>query len=188
MMEEIEVQSGKDNTDTTKMTIPKIGVISQSLTNFWNHFANFYVRYGTTLDRDYEVVREGGGRGRGAPAYTVMAEDPIDGLRTREEVQAQYAVSLQGKTPHELLRDRINFFGSYSYMSKYLDESVLSKVEFPEVKEKLAEAGVSESLDDHPGGLDEFASPTKEVNEEEPSFGNLRSKLTHMASRQQPKE
>jgi hypothetical protein len=178
MMEEVEIQVGKD--ETKKVTIPKIGVIGQSLTNFWNQFANFYVRYNTTLDRDYEVVRDGGGRGRGAPAYTMIPEDPIDGLRTVNEVQEKYKESLQGKSPHELLRDRINFFGSYAYMSKHLDPSILTRVEWPDVSEPIEVK--EESLDDHPGGLDEFAPRTKD-DEEEMSFDSLRSQLTHMANR-----
>jgi hypothetical protein len=102
-------------------------------------------------------------------------------MRTKEEVQEHYRDALQGKTPSEILADRINFFGSYQYMAKYLDPDVIAKVEFPEVKEKLETAGVSSSLDDHPGGLDEFASRKDEQKEEVQTFDSLKSKLTRMA-------
>lgn len=183
MMEEIDVPiEGKE--ETKKVSLPKIGVVSQSLGNFWSSFGNFYIRYGTTVDRDYEIVREGGGRGKGAPNYVMIPEDPIDGIRNIQEVQEKYKASLQGKTPREILRDRINFFGSYQYMAKFLDDDVMSKVEWPEVKEASANTGVSESLKDHPGGLDEFASRKPAENDRDgQSFEDLKERIISMASK-----
>jgi hypothetical protein len=185
MMEEVDVPiEGKE--ETKKVNLPKIGVVSQSLGNFWSAFGNFYLRFNTTVDRDYEVVREGGGRGKGAPNYTMIHEDPVDGMRTVKEVQEKYKDSLQGKTPREILRDRINFFGSYHYMAKFLDEDILKKVEWPDVKEDVAETK-PESLSDHPGGLDEFASRKPvEPEEEGQSFESLKQRLVSMANK--PKE
>lgn len=180
VMEEVEIPVPGKEGETQKLTIPQIGVISQSLTNFWNHFANYMVRYRTTMDRDYEVIREGGGRGKGAPAYTVMTEDSIENMKTPAEVQEHYKVSLQGKTPRELLADRINFFGSFQYMSKHLGSDVVDKVEWPDTPQATEDK--KESLSDHPGGLDEFAA---KKDEEPQTFDSLKSRLSAMAK---PKE
>lgn len=178
VMEEVELPVPGKEGETRKTMIPQVGVINQSLTNFWTHFANYMVRYRTTMDRDYEVGREGGGRGKGAPTYSVMQEDPIEGMRTREEVLDHYKDALQGKNPREILADRINFFGSYQYMNKYLDSDIMNKVEWPDIPQTKPE-----SLDDHPGGLDEFASHKDEQKNEEQTFDSLKSRLTSMASK-----
>lgn len=175
VIEEVEIPvPGKDG-ETQKVMAPQIGVVSQSLSNFWNHFANYMARYRTTLDRDYEVVREGGGRSKGAPAYTVIPEDPIEDLKTKEDLWEHYKDALQGKTPREILADRINFFGSYQYMAKHLAPDIIAKVEWPDIPEMK-----KESLDDHPGGLDEFVKKEKP----EQTFDGLKARLTSISDRQ----
>ena len=178
VLEEIEIPVPGREGETRKVMAPQVGVINQSLSNFWSHFANCMVKYRTTMDRDYEVVRAGGGKGKGAPNYSVLPEDPIEGLRTKEEVQEHYKDSLRGKTPREILADRINFFGSYQYMNKNLDSDIMNRVEWSDIPQEK-----TESLDNHPGGLDEFGSNKGKSNDEEQTFDKLKDRLTSMASK-----
>lgn len=156
-----------ENKNKLTVTVPTVGIIKQSLSNFWNNFANFYIRYGTTMDRDYEVVRSGkGGQGQGnTVTYTPMPEDPIQGLRSPEDVQLHYKEALRNSSPQELLVDWINFRGSEKYMTKFLPEEVLAKVGWSaqeQINNEAPQSFNTDNLDGHPGGLDEFKSPELE--------------------------
>lgn len=63
------------------------GVVRQALKNFWPTLVECAARYGTLTDRDYIIKRLGGGLDT---SYSILPCDPIDGLRTPEEVQAFY--------------------------------------------------------------------------------------------------
>lgn len=63
------------------------GIVRQALRNFWPTLVECASRYGTLTDRDYVIKRMGGGVDT---QYSILPCDPIDGLRTTEEVQAQY--------------------------------------------------------------------------------------------------
>lgn len=63
------------------------GVIRQALRNFWPTLVESAGRYGTLCDRDYVIKRLGGGKDT---TYSILPCDPIDGLRTPEEVQEFY--------------------------------------------------------------------------------------------------
>lgn len=63
------------------------GVIRQAIKNFWPTLVECAARYGTICDRDYVIKRLGGGLDT---SYSILPCDPIDGLRTVEEVQAFY--------------------------------------------------------------------------------------------------
>lgn len=165
-----EVTKLKDGKQIT-LNVPTIGIVSQSLTNFWNGFVAYYLKYHTTIDRDYEVVRSGsGGKGQGNKvSYTPMAEDPIEGFRTETEVLDHYKEVLEDKKPIEALGAWILYNGSESYMRKHLQEEVLANVGWkpltakPKIDEDKDEP--AESLADHPGGMDEFAPRVKAETE-----------------------
>ena len=63
------------------------GVVRQALKNFWPTLVECAARYGTLTDRDYIIKRLGNGLDT---SYSILPCDPIDGLRTPEEVQAFY--------------------------------------------------------------------------------------------------
>lgn len=63
------------------------GVVRQALRNFWPTLVESAARYGTLTDRDYLIKRLGGDKDT---TYSILPCDPIDGLRTPEEVQAFY--------------------------------------------------------------------------------------------------
>lgn len=63
------------------------GILQQSLGNFWDQFDGYQRRYGTLVDRDYLVERTGSGFDT---KYTIIPIDPVEGLRTAEEVHAEY--------------------------------------------------------------------------------------------------
>ena len=63
------------------------GVVRQAIKNFWPTLVECAARYGTLTDRDYIIKRIGGGLDT---SYSILPCDPIDGLRTPEEVQAFY--------------------------------------------------------------------------------------------------
>lgn len=146
------------------ITVPTVGVIKQSLTNFWNHFVNYYLRYGTTLDRDYEVTRQGkGGMGAGnSVTYSPIAEDMIPELRTLENLLTHYDKALQGTAPIDLLAQWINWRASEKYMTKFLSSEILNKIgwkiDSESDKQEATIQNEPPSLNEnHPGGLDEFA-------------------------------
>ena len=71
----------------TKYDSHFFGVVGQSYRNFWATVVGYFSRYGTICDRDYEITRVGTGTDT---QYTIIPCDPIDGLRTTEEVQKHY--------------------------------------------------------------------------------------------------
>lgn len=64
--------------------VPWIGVVKQSIGNFWSNFDAYFARYGTTIDRDYEVTRRGSGGGQSGTKYTVIPYDVDETLRVRD--------------------------------------------------------------------------------------------------------
>ena len=63
------------------------GIVRQGIPNFWRQMMEYGSRYGTLCDRDYVVKRMGGGLDT---TYSILACDPIDSLRSLDEVQAFY--------------------------------------------------------------------------------------------------
>lgn len=96
MVDGRRVLSYKDKMETVKYekdgeeveeTRPMFGLIKQSNQNFWGTVAGYWSRYGTIIDRDYQITRNGGGVDTN---YTIIPCDPIEGLRDEEEVKAAY--------------------------------------------------------------------------------------------------
>lgn len=94
--------------------VPWIGLIKQSVGNFWSGFNAYYARYGSVVDRDYQITRSGS---KQQPNYVAIPLDPIEGLKTEEEVRARYAVALKH---HMSLVDYIESYGSESYYGKFI--------------------------------------------------------------------
>lgn len=71
---------------------PQLGIVKQAVGNFWNGFSAVNARYRGIHDRDYLVERVGGDK---KTSYSVINLDPIDGLRTNEEVLEKYKDVMQ---------------------------------------------------------------------------------------------
>ena len=65
----------------------KYVLVKQSLTNFWNGIIPFYQRYGSIIDRDFVIERVNNDVNT---RYTYVPLDPIEGFRTKEEIDAHY--------------------------------------------------------------------------------------------------
>jgi hypothetical protein len=169
--------------DKSRKTIevPTVGVIKQSLTNFWNHFVNYFLRYHTTMDRDYEITRLGG-KGSKKITYSPIPEDVIPELKTPEQVLSHYKEALQGSTPLDLLAGWINYRASEKYMARLLPVEALAKVGWkPEEAATITRTesttdAAPERHEDHPGGMDEFA-PHATPTPTNGDFNTLRDKI-----------
>lgn len=54
--------------------VPMLGIIKMGPKNFWMKFEHFYQRYGTIIDRDYEITRIGSGTNTD---YIFVPCDPV---------------------------------------------------------------------------------------------------------------
>lgn len=66
--------------------VPIVGLVKMGPRNFWAKFEHFYARYGTVIDRDYEVTRIGSGT---STDYIVVPCDPV-ALPERQESWRTY--------------------------------------------------------------------------------------------------
>lgn len=94
--------------------VPDVGIIRQSVGNFWSNFNAYYARYGTVVDRDYEIMRQGE---KINTKYVIIPFDRDDEMGTQEEVDDHYAVSKILRTG---LVEYIERLGSEQYYNKHL--------------------------------------------------------------------
>lgn len=94
--------------------VPVIGLLRQGQGNFWSSFNGYYARYGTTLDRDYEITRVGASTDT---KYTIIPEDKIDGMTTEAEVQEHYEAALLF---HPSVEEYIERMGTEERVDYYL--------------------------------------------------------------------
>jgi hypothetical protein len=74
--------------DGTKYLSRHFGIVQQSVSNFWHTLAvSCFKRYGTIIDRDYEITREGDGLNT---KYSIIPLDVDPDLDTIEKVQSFY--------------------------------------------------------------------------------------------------
>ena len=81
-----EVTYEKDGETITEKR-PIYGIVKQSNVNFWGTVAGYWSRYGTITDRDYVVTRTNNDKDT---LYTIVPCDPVEGLRTEEELKKAY--------------------------------------------------------------------------------------------------
>ena len=92
--------------------IPKVGIVKQSVGNFWKTLNGYWTRYETITDRDYEISRTGK---KLDTDYTIVPIDKDEKLASQEAVNEHYAIScFFHPTVDEWLNrmgseDRINF-------------------------------------------------------------------------------
>lgn len=89
---------------------PSIGIVSQSVSNFWGNLNGYFVRYGTTIDRDYEITRVGKDQ---TTHYTVIHCDKVEGLADADDIAKHYAI-----TPDDLIESYIENMGTESRYSR----------------------------------------------------------------------
>lgn len=78
--------------DNVLKNVPEIGMVKQALGNFWKPLNGYFSRYGTIMDRDYEISRTGAGLDTD---YTIIPCDPIDGFKEEDEVISHYELPLK---------------------------------------------------------------------------------------------
>lgn len=108
------------------------GIVRQSPSNFWPTLVESAARYGSICDRDYVIKRIGGGVDT---AYSILPCDPIDGLRTVEEVQSFYGYGepWNAEDPERFLRcpqtiqDWVKYYGSEDRIRYWLGEAAPQK-------------------------------------------------------------
>lgn len=108
-------------------------VISQSYKNFWATIVGYFSRYATACDRDYEITRVGSGTDT---TYTIIPCDPIDGLRTVEEVQKFYGYGTK-RADDDVERFR--------YCPQTLPEWIKNQANEEFIKKQLSTSGSSGS-------------------------------------------
>jgi hypothetical protein len=117
-----ELEVTKEDGSTEKVKVPFIGIVKQAASNFWDNLNGYYARYGTTVDRDYEVYRRGDDK---TTKYRFIPIDRIDGLETPEEVKDHYKLALE---LHPGLIEWIEGMGSAGRYERLLQ----GKIESPE--------------------------------------------------------
>ncbi|WP_267716694.1 hypothetical protein [Streptomyces sp. CoH17] len=106
-----------------------VGLLKFANSNFWGNLSGVYARNKTLMDRDFKVKRIGGGYDT---YYSFEPQDPIEGLKTKEELEEHYK---------ELLKDKPTIFEwfdeqcSQEYFDQYL------KAETPEQEEIMRTTG-----------------------------------------------
>lgn len=70
--------------------VPDIGIVRQSVGNFWGSFNAYYARYGSATDRDYTVTRTGEGYDT---TYLAVANDPDEALQDPDDLARHYEAS-----------------------------------------------------------------------------------------------
>lgn len=146
----------EDNNKVKKM-VKDYRIIKQSQKTFWNNLHGYFARYGTIIDRDYEISRSGN-TGQNT-TYTILPCDPIEGFRTPEEISARYNDSPQS------IVEYIEYLGSKSRYDKFLISG--TKVSSPQNGESQVASGAPESSDKGSPG----------VTTNDTTFGSLREKL-----------
>lgn len=94
--------------------IPDVGILRQSIGNFWSSFNSYYGRYGSANDRDYRVAREGVGL---ETTYTVLPCEQDESMTTAQEVEARYAAAQLLRTP---VIEYLERMGSEEYYDRHL--------------------------------------------------------------------
>lgn len=112
--------------------LPHLGMMKQSIGNFWDQLAGYYARFGTIMDRDYEITRRGE---KTDTKYTIVALEPEDDLRvmdgkftdvekTRELIQTRYEKSIAAhSSPVEYIERMGNAKRYESLLSEKPDSS-----------------------------------------------------------------
>lgn len=152
--------------------VPFIGVIKQSHGNFWSNLNAYYARYGTTVDRDYEITRSGGDTGT---KYTIIPLDVDENLRValptgKTDVEATRKLVLETYAPamqfHPTLVEWIERMGSVERYNAHL-------------LGKGTDTNSAEELENQIGG-EEPTGPTEDASdggEATSSFSSLRDQL-----------
>jgi hypothetical protein len=138
------------------------GVIRQAIKNFWPTLVECAARYGTICDRDYVIKRIGGGLDT---SYSILPCDPVDGLRTVEEVQAFYGYgkNWNAEDPERFLNcpqtiaEWVDYYGSEDRIKHWLGVDDAVSASFDPVQSFSAARSDEAQAAPTPSGTD-FAS------------------------------
>jgi hypothetical protein len=122
---------------STVKNVPTVGVIKQAVGNFWDNVAAYYVRYGTTTDRDYEITRHGNDKNT---KYVPIPCDVVDDLKTQEDVDDHYALA---KLLHPTIAEWVERMGSTAYYDYHLVTGAVEKDDSSAKKDDSEEEGES---------------------------------------------
>lgn len=98
----------------TAIGVPDVGIVRQSVGNFWASFNAYYGRYGSANDRDYRVTREGTGVDT---TYIVMPCDQDNNLIDPEAVADRYRAAQLLRTP---IIEYLERMGSEDYYERHI--------------------------------------------------------------------
>lgn len=105
--------------DGSKKTVPYLGTVKQSISNFWNNMAPLALRYGSVVTRDILVTRTNFDT---STTYSFLPFDPEQELDSEEKVLKRYESVLDGRSPQDAILNRLNYLSSDKHIAKVLGE------------------------------------------------------------------
>lgn len=95
--------------------VPYVGLVNMGLSSFWDSVINVFARYGTIIDRDFQITRTGTGFDT---KYGVIALDKADApdLDSAEKVAERYKVAVAN---HMSIDDYVKKMSSLDYQRKF---------------------------------------------------------------------
>jgi hypothetical protein len=111
----------EDRETGQKSTVPYLGTVKQGLSNFWNNLAPIAYRHGTVTNRDIQVTRSGSDT---STSYSFLPFDVDPDMDDIEKVLKHYDNILQGRSPQEVIMDRMNNLSSDQFYKRNLGENI----------------------------------------------------------------
>lgn len=88
-VEETYEENGEEKTRTVKKMVKTYGIVKQGHKNFWSYLVAYFQKFGTIIDRDYTIERNGSGAND--TQYLFLPGNPIEGLKTKEDLDKVYS-------------------------------------------------------------------------------------------------
>lgn len=138
-----------------------LGTIKQSVNNFWSNLSPVSVRYGAVTNRDLQVTRVGSGT---STSYTFLPFDVDPELDSIDKVLARYEKIMGGKSPQDLILQRVNSKSSDAYYKKNFGIGIFAEQSRDQPQQYLSV-------------VEESAPSNGSKSDQEQSLSNLRTKL-----------
>lgn len=159
------------------------GVVQQAISNFWEPLTgSIYERYGSTCDRDLEVIRSGTAKNT---SYQFMPLNPVPELATAEAVAQEYFYGHTWDEQDEnrflkcpmTLEEWAIYFSSEDRYARWLT---------PDDKSSAATSGATQGTGEfHPATTSNPGDEAQAVQPTNTQFANLRQSLIEDAKKTQ---